>query len=55
MRGYWQKKDTSYITYFGANNLYGWAMSQYLPTGNFKWINNKVKVKVKVLLGYIPN
>ena len=21
-----------------ANNLYGWAMSQYLPTGNFKKI-----------------
>ena len=28
-----------YITYLDANNLYGWAMSQYLPTGGFKWIN----------------
>ena len=23
------------ILYIDANNLYGWAMSQYLPTGNF--------------------
>jgi hypothetical protein len=31
------EKPTSYITYLDANNLYGWAMSQYLPTGGFKW------------------
>ena len=24
-----------------ANNLYGWAMSQYLPIGNFKWMGDK--------------
>ena len=24
--------------YLDTNNLYGWAMSQYLPTGNFKWM-----------------
>ena len=30
---------TSYITYLDANNLYGWAMSQSLPTGNFQWVN----------------
>ncbi|GIY27863.1 uncharacterized protein CEXT_129441 [Caerostris extrusa] len=23
-----------------GNNLYGWAMSQYLPHGGFKWVNN---------------
>ena len=26
------------ILYVDANNLYGWAMSQYLPTGGFEWI-----------------
>ena len=24
-----------------ANNLYGWAMSQYLPTGGFRWKKEK--------------
>ena len=24
-----------------ANNLYGWAMCQYLPYGAFKWLNLK--------------
>ena len=24
--------------YLDANNLYGWAMSQKLPSGNFRWI-----------------
>ena len=28
----------NYIHYIDANNLYGWAMQQYLPTGDFKWI-----------------
>ena len=27
--------------YLGANNLYGWAMSQYLPTGNLRWMIDK--------------
>ena len=27
--------------YLDANNLYGWAMSQYLPTGDFKWMTDK--------------
>ena len=22
------------------NNLYGWAMSSYLPYGGFKWLKN---------------
>lgn len=26
--------------YLDANNLYGWTMSQNLPTGGFKWVKN---------------
>ena len=27
--------------YLDANNLHGWAMSQYLPTGIFKWMTEE--------------
>ena len=34
------------IMYLDANHLYGWAMSQYLPTGGFKWLTDKEIDKV---------
>ena len=33
-------KESSYLQYLDANNLYGWAMTQALPTGNFKWMDD---------------
>ena len=38
MKNYGPQVESSYISYFDANNLYGWAMSQKLPTGDFRWI-----------------
>ena len=37
-------KPEKWIVHVDMNNLYGKAMSQYLPYGGFKWIkvNNKV-------------
>ena len=32
-------KDTTYLQYLDANNLYDWAMSQPLPTGGFRWVD----------------
>ena len=37
LQDYDPEQPSSYIQYLDANNLYGWAMSQPLPTGNFKW------------------
>lgn len=41
MENYDKSNRSKYITYLDANNLYGWAMSQYLPTGNLKWLTDK--------------
>ena len=34
-------KPSVYMLDLDANNLYGWAMSQPLPTGSFKWITDE--------------
>ena len=33
-----KNKESSYLEYVDANNLYGLTMSQRLPVGDFKWI-----------------
>ena len=43
MKKYNEKAPSKYIMYLDANNLYGWAMSQYLPTGGFKWLKKEMK------------
>ena len=40
MKNHDKNKESSYIQYLDANNLYGWAMSQKFPVNGFKW--NKV-------------
>jgi hypothetical protein len=41
MKNYDTEKEDSYITYLDANNLYGGAMSEYLPYEGFKWNKEK--------------
>ncbi|XP_022777982.1 uncharacterized protein LOC111319486 [Stylophora pistillata] len=36
-----KSKPSKFITYLDANSLYGWAMSKSLPTGGFKWVDEK--------------
>ena len=40
MKNYDPKKPSKFITYLDMSNLYGWAMSSYLPYGGFKWLKN---------------
>ena len=49
MKNYDENKESSYIQYLDANNLYGWAMSQKLPVNNFNWVKNKSKIDEKFI------
>ena len=59
MKIYDPTKLVKYIEYLDKNNLYGWAMSRYLPFGGFKWVKNVDNFDVKSfsqknpIIGYI--
>ena len=40
MKKFNKKKLNKFLMYLDANNLYGWAESQKLPTHGFKWLTN---------------
>ena len=46
MKNYDKKSELSYIEYFDANNLHGWAMFQKLPVKGFKWLKQKNTIKI---------
>ena len=39
-------KLSKYISYLDMNNLYGWALSGYLPYGGFNWLKNVDNLEV---------
>ena len=51
------KFESSYLQYLDTNNLYGWAMSQPLPTGGFIWVdvnpNEISELATRTDIGYI--
>ena len=58
MKNYDPTKPSEFITYLDMNNLYGWAVSGYLPYGGFKWLKNADNFNVnsvseKSPIGYI--
>ena len=44
MEEYDEESPSKYIMYLDANNLYGWAMRQHLPTGNFRWMTDNKEI-----------
>ena len=48
MSSYDEVKPSKYIMYLDANNLYGWAMSQCLPTDRFKLLTQKQISKLEL-------
>ena len=53
MKNYDPEKKSTFIQYLDANNLYGWAMSQNLPTHGFKWMKDITLEKVYEILDKI--
>ena len=50
MENYEVSKRNNYIMYLDANNLYGWAMSQPLPTSNLKWLTDEEMRNLDVMI-----
>ena len=46
---YSEASKNKHILYLDMNNLYGHAMSQYLPYATFKWVKNIDKIKQKLM------
>ena len=40
------EKPSAFITYLDMNNLHDWAMSKYLPYGEFEWLENVDKFDI---------
>ena len=41
MKDFNNSEPSKYLIYLDANNLYGWAMRQKLPTHKFEWMTNQ--------------
>ena len=52
---YDKSKPTKYLQYLDANNLYGWAMSQLLPTGEFRWVEFDENKNLKYIVNELAN
>ena len=42
---YIESDENTKLLYIDANNLYGWAMSQYLPTGEFEKLHSSAALR----------
>ena len=52
MKNYDKNKESSYIQYLDANNLYGWEMSQKLLADGVKWKKNMLKFNKDFIKNY---
>ena len=52
MKNYDINKELSYLKYWDANNLHGWAMSQKLPVYGFKWVEETSQFNLDFIESY---
>ena len=55
MKNYDESKESSYIQYLDANNLYCSAMPQKLPVNGFKWIEDTSDINEEFVKNYDEN
>ena len=55
LKDYDRKKESSYIQYLDANNLYGKAMTEKLPVKGFKWLDDISKIDDDFVKDYDKN
>ena len=55
MKNYDENKESLYIQYLDASNLYGWAMSQKLPVNGFKWMEDISEINEEFIKNYDEN
>ena len=55
MKNYNKSKESSYIQYLHANNLYGAAMSEKFPMNEFKWVSDISGMNKKFVKSYNKN
>ena len=55
MKDYNKSKESLYIQYLDANNLYGAAMSEKLPMNGFKWVSDILGIDKKFVKNYNKN
>ena len=54
VKGYDENKASTFIMYWDVNNLYGWAMTQYLPYDDFEWMTEEEisEINFNLVSGY---
>ena len=52
MENYDENKESSYLQYLDANNLYGWAMSQKFSVDSFEWKKGLLKFNKDFIKNY---
>ena len=52
MKNYDKNKESSFLMYADANNLFGWAMSKNLPVDIFKWVDDLTMFTEDFIKGY---
>ena len=55
MNNYDENKESSFLSYLDANDLYGCPMIKKLPAGSFKWVKNVSRLDEEFIKNYDEN